>query len=177
MLSLAQATAEQVSQALAAASSSRDIRLLQEYNRACRHAGGIVLALGNDIVMLNDHARRALGPGDQAALITQAGEALGRRQPGAVTVDLPSGTVARMFCHVIAQPAADGGIQDGVVHVKLLTGVRATTDADSGPGPAACWPRFPGRARRWPCRASWAAERRGGGPAAMRRPATTRGSG
>src|SRR5690242_14809476 len=87
MLSLVQATADQLYQALAAATSNRDMRLLQEYNRACRHTGGIVLALGNDVVMLNDHARRSLGPGDQAALIAQATEALGRRQPGAVTVD------------------------------------------------------------------------------------------
>src|SRR6516165_5212257 len=81
MLSLVQATADQVGQSLAAAGSSRDMRLLHEYNRACRHTGGIVLALGNDVVMLNDHARRALGPSDQAALITQADEALGRRHP------------------------------------------------------------------------------------------------
>ena len=134
LMSLVQATADQVSQALATASSGRDMRLLQEYNRACRHTGGIVLALGNDVVMLNNHARRALGPGDQAALITQASEALGRRQPGAVTVDLPSGTVARMFCHRVAQPSDDDGVRDGVVHVKLVTGLAAGED-DRGAGP------------------------------------------
>jgi transcriptional regulator of acetoin/glycerol metabolism len=139
MLSLVQATADQISQSLAAASSSRDLRLLHEYNRACRHTGGIVLALGNDVVMLNDHARKALGPSDQAALITQAGEALGRRHPGAVTVDLPSGTVARMFCHRVAQPAVQDGIRDGVVHVKLVAGVRELADGggDHGPGDGA----------------------------------------
>jgi transcriptional regulator of acetoin/glycerol metabolism len=130
MLSLVQATADQINQALAAVSSNRDMRLLQEYNRACRHTGGIVLALGNDVVMLNDHARRSLGPGDQAALITQATEALGRRQPGAVTVDLPSGTVARMFCHRVAHLGPDDGVSDGVVHVKLVAGTRDTVDAD-----------------------------------------------
>jgi sigma-54 dependent transcriptional regulator, acetoin dehydrogenase operon transcriptional activator AcoR len=133
MLSLAQATADQVNQALAAATSNRDMRLLQEYNRACRHTGGIVLALGNDVVMLNDHARRSLGPGDQAALITQATEALGRRQPGAVTVDLPSGTVARMFCHRVAHLGPDDGVSDGVVHVKLVAGTRVF-ESDDGSG-------------------------------------------
>ncbi len=74
-----------------------------------------MLALGNDVVMLNDHARQSLSPGDQAALISQATEALGRRQSsGAVTVDLPSGTVARMFLRAVGDPA-----NDGVVHVKL----------------------------------------------------------
>jgi transcriptional regulator of acetoin/glycerol metabolism len=133
MLSLVRATADQISQALAAASSSRDMRLLQEYNRACRHTGGIILALGNDVVMLNDHARRALDPADQAALITQASEALVLRQPGTVTVDLPSGSVARMFCHRVAQPAAHDGARDGVIHVKLVAG-QGPLPAEGDPG-------------------------------------------
>jgi transcriptional regulator of acetoin/glycerol metabolism len=133
MVSLVKATAEQVSQALAAEASSREMRLLQEYQRACRHTGGIVLALGHDIVMLNDHARRALGPSDQAALISQAIEALGRRPPGAVTVGLPSGTVARMFCHLVAPAELAEGVADGVVHVKLIASALEAPQVD---GPA-----------------------------------------
>ncbi|HEY0932660.1 MAG TPA: GAF domain-containing protein [Trebonia sp.] len=137
MLSLVKSTADQLGQALTETSNGRDLRLLQEYTRACRHTGGIVLALGNDIVMLNDHARRALSPADQAALISQATEALiseavvagtrGRwRPPGAVTVDLPSGAVARMFCRPVGElglltASADPRLlADGVVHVKLV---------------------------------------------------------
>jgi transcriptional regulator of acetoin/glycerol metabolism len=137
MLSLVKSTADQLGQALTETSNSRDLRLLQEYTRACRHTGGIVLALGNDVVMLNDHARRALSPADQAALISQATETLsaeataagvrGRlRAPGAVTVDLPSGAVARMFCRpvgeygMLAASAESGPLADGVVHVKLV---------------------------------------------------------
>jgi len=112
MLSLVRSTADQLNQALAEAGNSRDLRLLQEYTRVCRHTGGIVLALGNDVVMLNDHARQALSPADQAVLISQAADALGRPSPGAVTVDLPSGLVARMFCRPV-------WLADGVVHVKL----------------------------------------------------------
>jgi len=55
MISLVKATADQITQALVTASSSRDIDLLKEYVRACRRTGGIVLALGNDVVMINDH--------------------------------------------------------------------------------------------------------------------------
>src|ERR1700754_4205203 len=98
MLSLVKSTADQIGQSLTETSNGRDLRLLQEYTRACRHTGGIVLALGNDVVMLNDHARRALDPADQSALIGHATDALARQNPGAVTVDLPSGMVARMFC-------------------------------------------------------------------------------
>jgi transcriptional regulator of acetoin/glycerol metabolism len=138
MLSLVRSTADQLNQALTETSNGRDLRLLQEYTRACRHTGGIVLALGNDVVMLNDHARRALSPADQAALISQATEALtaeaaaavtrGRwRPPGAVTIDLPSGAVARMFCRpvgehgLVAASADTRPLVDGVVHVKLVT--------------------------------------------------------
>jgi transcriptional regulator of acetoin/glycerol metabolism len=150
MLSLARSTANQLSQALTESSNSRDLRLLQEYTRACRHTGGIVLALGNDIVMLNDHARRALSPADQAALISQATEALsaeaatagarGRwRQPGAVTVDLPSGAVARMFCRPVGELGllaacpdpgpGSGPLADGVVHVKLVSAAAPAAEA------------------------------------------------
>jgi transcriptional regulator of acetoin/glycerol metabolism len=117
LLSLVKSTADQITQALLAAGSSRDLHLLQEYVRACRRTGGIVLALGNDVVMLNDHARRVLDPGDQSALIGHATEALTRQNPGAVAVDLPSGVVARMFCKRIS---SDSPHPDGVVHVKLV---------------------------------------------------------
>jgi transcriptional regulator of acetoin/glycerol metabolism len=120
LLSLVKSTADQITQALLAAGSSRDLHLLQEYVRACRRTGGIVLALGNDVVMLNDHARRVLDPGDQSALIGHAMEALARQTPGAVTVDLPSGVTARMFCRRIS---GDRPFADGVVHVKLVAPV------------------------------------------------------
>jgi transcriptional regulator of acetoin/glycerol metabolism len=117
LISLVKSTADQITQALLAAGSSRDLQLLQEYVRACRRTGGIVLALGNDVVMLNDHARQLLDPADQSALIGHATEALARPSPGAVTVDLPSGVVARMFSRRIS---GDRPFADGVVHVKLV---------------------------------------------------------
>ena len=117
LVSLVKSTADQITQALLAAGSRRDLHLLQEYVRACRRTGGIVLALGNDVVMLNDHARRVLDPGDQSALIGHATEALARQSPGTVSVDLPSGVVARMFCRRIS---GNSPFADGVVHVKLM---------------------------------------------------------
>ena len=157
MISLARSTADQLSQALAETSGGRNMRLLQEYARTCRHTGGIVLALGNDVVMLNDHARQALSPADQAELISQATEALGRHSSGAVTVDLPGGVVARMFCHPLL-PA------DGVFHVKLVA-------------PAAAAVRTGGRPGRCRCPALSARARSGGVPAGRRRRATSAASG
>jgi transcriptional regulator of acetoin/glycerol metabolism len=143
MLSLVRSTADQLNQALSEVSNSRDLRLLQEYTRMCRHTGGIVLALGNDVVMLNDHARQALSPADQAVLISQAADALGRPSAGAVTVDLPSGVVARMFCRPV-------WLADGVVHVKLnapeaapldVPAVRASMSLPGLVGSGATWRR------------------------------------
>jgi sigma-54 dependent transcriptional regulator, acetoin dehydrogenase operon transcriptional activator AcoR len=125
LISLVKSTADQITQALLAAGSSRDLHLLQEYVRACRRTGGIVLALGNDVVMLNDHARRVLDPGDQSALIGHATEALVRNHPGAVTVNLPSGVMARMFCRRIS---GEGPFSDGVVHVKLVAAPAAAPE-------------------------------------------------
>ena len=125
LISLVKATGDQIAQALLAAGSSRDLHLLQEYVRACRRTGGIVLALGNNVVMLNDHARQVLDPADQSALIGHATEALTRQNPGAVTVDLPSGVVARMFCRRIT---SDGPFADGVVHVKLMAAAVVTPE-------------------------------------------------
>jgi len=42
---------------------------------------------------------------------------LTRENPGAVSVDLPSGVVARMFCRRVSGSSA---CPDGVVHVKLM---------------------------------------------------------
>src|SRR5208282_2214838 len=45
LISLVKSTADQITQALLAAGSSRDLQLLREYVRGCRRTGGIVLAL------------------------------------------------------------------------------------------------------------------------------------
>ena len=153
MISLAWSTADQLSQALAEISAGRNVRLLQEYARTCRHTGGIVLALGNDVVMLNDHARQALSPADQAELISQATEALGRRCAGAVTVDLTGGVVARMFCHPLV-PA------DGVFHVKLAAPAAPSELAAAG---SVALPGLVGKGAVWrrACRAAEASYERG----------------
>jgi transcriptional regulator of acetoin/glycerol metabolism len=151
LLSLVRSTADQLNQALSEMGNSRDLRLLHEYSRACRHTGGIVLALGNDVVMLNDHARQALSPADQAVLISQAADALGRQASGGVTVDLPSGVVARMFCRPV-------WLADGVVHVKIAAPAGAPSEAPPARAPMSL-PGLVGSGPTWrrACRAAEAA--------------------
>ena len=154
MISLTRSTADQLSQALAETNGGRNVRLLQEYARTCRHTGGIVLALGNDVVMLNDHARQVLSPADQAELISQATEALGRQHAGAVTVDLTGGVVARMFCRPLL-PA------DGVFHVKLLA--PAAQPSDLVTAGSVLLPGLVGKGAAWrrACRAAETSYERG----------------
>jgi sigma-54 dependent transcriptional regulator, acetoin dehydrogenase operon transcriptional activator AcoR len=117
LLALAKTTAGQIQQALLTDTGIRELELLQEYLRTCRRFAGIVFALNNDVVMMNDLARQVLDPAEQAILLGQAAEALAGRNPtAAVMVDLPSGLKARMYCRPVR---GDGRLAGGVVHVKL----------------------------------------------------------
>ena len=133
LVALVKTTADQITQALLTDSSAQELELLQDYLRACRRSNGIVLALSKDLVMMNEHARHVLDPGDQAVLLGQAGEALAGGKSRAVDIELPTGLTARMHCH----PTRGIGLPEyagGVVHVKLLeSGRRLAADA---PAPA-----------------------------------------
>jgi GAF domain-containing protein len=141
LIALAQSTAGQITQALLNDSSAGEFQLLQEYLRACRHTGGFVFALTSDMVLMNDHARDALAPGDQAALLGHAAEALAGGHPGPMDVELPTGARARMHCRPL-RAKGSRRLVAGVVHVKP-----ASRPAGQQP--------MPGQARR----------RRGWGPA------------
>ena len=116
LLTLAKTTAEQIRQSLLKDAAATELGLLKEYLRACRRRAGIVFALNNDVVMLNDFARTMLDPVDQAALLAQAGEILtsGIHSPG--VIDLPSGQTARMYSRAVDSGDLLAGI---VAHVQL----------------------------------------------------------
>jgi transcriptional regulator of acetoin/glycerol metabolism len=135
LIALAKSTADQITQALLTGSGEREFELLQEYLRACRRTTGIVLALNNDIVMMNDYARQVLDPADQVVLLGQAAEALASRHPGAVMAELPTGLVARMHCRPVHGDERGAG---GVVHVKLIEpGRQQALEAGAAAGAAA----------------------------------------
>jgi transcriptional regulator of acetoin/glycerol metabolism len=132
LLTLAKTTAGQIQQALLTDSGIRELELLQEYLRTCRRTAGIVFALNNDVVMMNDHARQVLDPAEQSVLLAQAAETLAGRHPTAsVVVELPSGVKARMYCRPVR---GEGRLAGGVVHVKLSErSVRARADTVTPP--------------------------------------------
>ena len=131
LIALAKSTAGQITQALLDDGMAEEFQLLQEYLRACRH-GGFVFALTSDMVLMNDQARDTLDPGDQAALLGHAAQALAGGHPAQVDVELPTGARAQMRC----RPLRGKGrrrLAGGVVHVKLIEpGSQAAADAGAG---------------------------------------------
>ena len=146
LIALAKTTADQITQAMLADSSARELQLMQEYMRACRRTSGIVLALNNDVVMMNEYARQVLDPGDQGVLLGQAAEMLATQQAGAVSVELPSGIQARMYCRPVR---GDDHVAGGVVHVKLIEPASQRPAADSAAKPPMSLPGLVGSGALW----------------------------
>jgi sigma-54 dependent transcriptional regulator, acetoin dehydrogenase operon transcriptional activator AcoR len=117
LMTLAKTTADQIQHAMLNDSGKRELALFREYLRTCRRQSGIVLALNNDVVMMNDYARQTLDPADQTVLLGHAAEALAAQRARPSCVDLPTGIKARVYCRPVK---VEGGVAGGVVHVKLL---------------------------------------------------------
>jgi transcriptional regulator of acetoin/glycerol metabolism len=116
LMTLAKATAKDIEQELTTQVGVRELSLFTEYLRACRRGQGIVLAVNNSLVMLNEHARRVLAPDDQAAMLARASEVLARRRHMTITMDLPSGAEAQLSCTPVSSEAGPAG---GVIRAKL----------------------------------------------------------
>lgn len=116
LLTLAKATAEQIRQSLLADAGSSQLALFQEYMRTCNRRTGVVVAMNNDVTMLNEYARTTLDPGDQAALLAQAVEALGPGHQTSFPLALPSGRAGHLHCRVVGEGGETAGI---VAHVAF----------------------------------------------------------
>jgi transcriptional regulator of acetoin/glycerol metabolism len=121
LIALARTTAEQVRQALLTHSNIRELALFQAYLRTCRRTTGIVMAFNDDVVMMNDRARRLLDPADQAVLLGHATQALAEgRRASAATVALPTGGKVRLQCRSVADQGQGAVSVGGVLSVKLI---------------------------------------------------------
>jgi transcriptional regulator of acetoin/glycerol metabolism len=136
LMALARTTAGHIERELTATSGRRELALFQEYLRACRHSNGIVFALNNDVVMMNDFARQVLSPQDQAMLLATAAEAMHGSKRAILDVDLPTGAKARLYCSPVLTESGPSG---GVVRVRLAE--PAETPA---PGRSFTHPLLPG---------------------------------
>jgi transcriptional regulator of acetoin/glycerol metabolism len=119
LIALARATAEQVRQALLTHGDIRELTLFQAYLRACRRTTGIVMAFNDDVVMMNDPARRLLDPADQSVLLGYATNALADGREGTAIVALPTGGKVRMHCRRAAGHTS-GNTAGAVLSVTLI---------------------------------------------------------
>jgi transcriptional regulator of acetoin/glycerol metabolism len=96
LLATAKSTAAQIQDALTEYVGARELALLRDYMAACRRSTGPVLALNNEVVMMNRHAQALLAPDDRAALLAHTADSVNEVSSRTVIADLPSGTTARM---------------------------------------------------------------------------------
>lgn len=73
-----------------------EIALLEAYRQQTRRRPGHVLAVGGDIVLMNQYLRQALDPADQMTLLSNAAEMIQAAAGTTVLVNLQSGNVARI---------------------------------------------------------------------------------
>ncbi|GHF32893.1 transcriptional regulator of acetoin/glycerol metabolism [Amycolatopsis bartoniae] len=125
LVALARSAAEQVRQALLTHSNLRELVLFQSYLQACRRTTGIVLAFNDDVVMMNDSARRLLDPADQTMLLNRAGQELSVARRASVTLTLSSGSKVRVSCRRVTGDR-EGDVAGGVLSVKLLDSDEST---------------------------------------------------
>jgi transcriptional regulator of acetoin/glycerol metabolism len=145
LVTLVKTTADQITQALLTDSNAREFELLHEYLRACRHSTGIVLALNNDVTMMNDYARQVLDAGDQVALLGRAAELLAACQSGPVALNLASGGTALVDCRPLRVKDPLAG---GIVHVRLAEPQRRRP-ARGGEKPRMIMPGLVGSGPLW----------------------------
>ncbi|HEX4722124.1 MAG TPA: GAF domain-containing protein [Pseudonocardiaceae bacterium] len=129
LIALARTTAEQIRQALLTHSNIRELTLFQAYLRACRRTTGIVMAFNDDVVMMNDRARRLLDPADQSVLLGHATTALAEGREATATLALPTGGKVRMQCRRAA--GHRGATAGAVLSVMLIENEDETTEAAS----------------------------------------------
>jgi sigma-54 dependent transcriptional regulator, acetoin dehydrogenase operon transcriptional activator AcoR len=117
LMALASATAKQIEEELLAQTGLREFALFQEYMKACQQSGGPVLALNNDVVMMNEHLRDAMDAPEQQALIGYAVDTMRDDDRHAMrTVELPSGRTAHIRC---TPASGETGLAGGVFRVRV----------------------------------------------------------
>jgi sigma-54 dependent transcriptional regulator, acetoin dehydrogenase operon transcriptional activator AcoR len=143
MVAAAAALSRRIEASLLEQSGRREHALLHDYLTACARHRDAVIALGNDLLMLNDRARELLTPADQGPLLAEALEALSTGHRQQLLIELPSGQTARVQC----KPSfTDGITSGGVVQVQLIGRLAAPSPRVAAPP---CLPAAVGSGAPW----------------------------
>ncbi|MEU6641929.1 helix-turn-helix domain-containing protein [Saccharomonospora sp. NPDC046836] len=123
LLTLARTTAKQIADALLASTGARELSLFREYLASCQRGSGAILAVNEDVIMVNSHAEELYDVTDRAALISHTADVAGSTKPVTVLADLPSGVVARLEYRPVYSGSTLAG---GVFRVKNHAASRRT---------------------------------------------------
>ncbi|TDW24502.1 sigma-54-dependent Fis family transcriptional regulator [Kribbella kalugense] len=105
LMALAKTTAENIRVALLKDSSAREVALLQAYLQSSRRLSDMVIAVDDDLLLMNARAGRSLDAADQRAVLGYAAEILARGTTEAIVAELPTGAWVRIMC----RPVESGG--------------------------------------------------------------------
>ncbi|MFF0269813.1 sigma-54-dependent Fis family transcriptional regulator [Kribbella sp. NPDC004536] len=146
LMALAKTTAENIRAALLKDSSTRELTLLETYLQRSRRLGDLVIAIDEDLLLMNAKARQSLDTDDQRAVLGYASEILGSGATEAILTELPSGSWVRITCRPVGgRPGA------GIVQVSpQSTGVGLRSPASGHrPPPRPVLPGLVGRSAPW----------------------------
>ncbi|WP_027945589.1 sigma-54-dependent Fis family transcriptional regulator [Amycolatopsis taiwanensis] len=115
LLTLARRTAKQIEEAMLGGLGARELALFRDYLASCQRGSGAILAVNEDVVMVNNHARELYDVADRAALLTHSADVAGATKRVTVLADLPSGVVARLEYRPVYSGSVLAG---GVFRVK-----------------------------------------------------------
>jgi transcriptional regulator of acetoin/glycerol metabolism len=123
LITLAKTTSDQIRAALLKDSSAREQELLQEYLLAGRRSGEMVLAVNDDLLLMNAVAQQNLDGSDQAAVLAHAADILAQAGSNTLAVELPSGRQVRITCRPVPE---DGPSAGAVILITQQTAGHAT---------------------------------------------------
>lgn len=119
LLSFAKLAAARIRERILAETGELDRALLRDYHAACQHSGRPVIALGDEVLMMNTLTQQRFDSRDQAAIIDYTRDSRGRTEAFTVLADLPSGITARLSY----QPTfVDDRLAGGIVRIKEQVG-------------------------------------------------------
>lgn len=142
LLSFAKLAATRIRERILEEANELDRALLHDYHAACQHSGRPVIAIGDEVLMMNALTQQRFDSRDQAAIIDRTRDARGRHEPFTLLADLPSGTTARLSY----QPTfVDDRLAGGVVRIKEQVARSRATRTVAPPTPRA----LAGRSAQW----------------------------
>ncbi|MBS9374749.1 sigma-54-dependent Fis family transcriptional regulator [Rhodococcus sp. B50] len=132
LLSFAKMVAQRIREQILEEAGELDRALLRDYHLACQHSGRPVIAIGDEVLMINDLTHRVFDSRDQAAIIDRTRDSRGRSEPFTLLADLPSGVTARLSYR---PTFVDHRLAGGIVHIKEQVDGRRTRSGDRDRAP------------------------------------------